>query len=139
MVNAIYTYKIFKNSIYGKIKELKDLNDNWNGENSPAPSEQTIKLAKKAASCLINQGSIVNFSYPLKNGDIQLEGDNDAIEYEVHLDGTVYKLSYDRMLSFFRSMILPVSISLRHLLMTSCLSGRLRSVERNLLTRASSI
>lgn len=96
IANTIYAYETFKNSIYGKLEELRSLSDNWDGENSPSPSEQTIELAKRTASYLIDRGSIVNFSYPLRNGGVQLEGDDDNVEYEVHPNGTVHELSYDQ-------------------------------------------
>lgn len=98
IATTIYAHEIFKSSIVGKIDELNSLKDNWDAENSPAPTNNTIDLAKEIASRLIEQGKIINFCYPLRNGGIQLEegDDNSNCEFEVHPDGTIHELIYDQ-------------------------------------------
>jgi hypothetical protein len=109
VAKTLYAYEAFKSSIYGKLDELKNLQNNWDGENSPAPNNNTIELAKRTAQYLIERGLIISFCYPLRNGGIQLEeSDGRNSEFEVYPDGSVHELVYDSEFNLVSNNILDL-------------------------------
>lgn len=107
----IYANETLKSNIFGKIDELSQLNDNWDGENSPAPSKETIELSKQFSNLLICKGIPVSFCYPLRNGGIQLETSDDShnTEYEIHPDGRIHQLLYDAEYNLIATTTSPIS------------------------------
>lgn len=93
----LYFNEALKSNINGKLEELKSLQNNWDGENSPAPNDELIDFAKSVSSKLIDNGKIISFCYPLKNGGLQLESSDEGANFEIELnpDQSIFELIYD--------------------------------------------
>lgn len=93
----LYFNETLKSSMNGKLEELKSMSDNWDGENSPALNTKLVDFAKLVSAKLIDEGKIISFCYPLKNGGIQLESSEDDANFEIEInpDQSVIELIYD--------------------------------------------
>ena len=93
-----YQSIIAKWEINSQLDSFSNLEVNWDGEGAPLINQNCIQWSKSIVNTIIDNGMVIDFCVPLRNGGIQLEldGENFDIEIEVHSNNYHYLIVYDK-------------------------------------------